>query len=202
MDITHDGFGFMLAFGDLAWVPFTYSLQAQFLLYHPQPLGLPAAGAICLLNGQWGRGPMSCHFPSSVSHSVHSACTRWGWSPGGGQAGSGWPLVLTTCSLAPSPQLSATTSFGGLTLKRTLSGRIPLTPAWRVSWVTLPGEWAAGRLQSSQAPSPAFPQAWRPSPQPRGGGCSCPAGGGWSAIPTTLGISSWRWPGHCPAVSS
>ena len=27
MDITTDGFGFMLAFGDLAWVPFIYSLQ-------------------------------------------------------------------------------------------------------------------------------------------------------------------------------
>ncbi|KAM5247017.1 delta(14)-sterol reductase TM7SF2 isoform 1-T1 [Ctenodactylus gundi] len=51
MDITHDGFGFMLAFGDLAWVPFTYSLQAQFLLYHRQPLGLPMAIVICLING-------------------------------------------------------------------------------------------------------------------------------------------------------
>uniref|UniRef100_A0A452TRL2 Delta(14)-sterol reductase TM7SF2 n=1 Tax=Ursus maritimus TaxID=29073 RepID=A0A452TRL2_URSMA len=51
MDITHDGFGFMLAFGDLAWVPFTYSLQAQFLLHHPQPLGLPMASVICLING-------------------------------------------------------------------------------------------------------------------------------------------------------
>ncbi|CAK6449713.1 unnamed protein product [Pipistrellus nathusii] len=50
MDITHDGFGFMLAFGDLAWVPFTYSLQAQFLLYHPQPLELPMASVICLVN--------------------------------------------------------------------------------------------------------------------------------------------------------
>ena len=29
MDITTDGFGYMLAFGDLAWVPFTYSLQAR-----------------------------------------------------------------------------------------------------------------------------------------------------------------------------
>ena len=27
MDITTDGFGFMLAFGDLTWVPFIYSLQ-------------------------------------------------------------------------------------------------------------------------------------------------------------------------------
>ena len=31
MDITMDGFGFMLAFGDLAWVPAMYSLQARFL---------------------------------------------------------------------------------------------------------------------------------------------------------------------------
>ena len=29
MDITTDGFGYMLAFGDLTWVPFTYSLQAR-----------------------------------------------------------------------------------------------------------------------------------------------------------------------------
>lgn len=36
MDITTDGFGFMLAFGDLAWVPFTYSLQAR-ILAHASP---------------------------------------------------------------------------------------------------------------------------------------------------------------------
>ena len=32
MDITTDGFGYMLCFGDLAWVPFTYSLQAYYLV--------------------------------------------------------------------------------------------------------------------------------------------------------------------------
>ncbi|CCH59648.1 hypothetical protein TBLA_0B08330 [Henningerozyma blattae CBS 6284] len=31
VDITTDGFGFMLAFGDLALVPFTYTLQARYL---------------------------------------------------------------------------------------------------------------------------------------------------------------------------
>lgn len=35
MDITTDGFGFMLAIGDLAWVPFTYTLQARYLAFHP-----------------------------------------------------------------------------------------------------------------------------------------------------------------------
>ena len=36
MDITTDGFGFMLCFGDLSWVPFLYSLQARYLyIYNP-----------------------------------------------------------------------------------------------------------------------------------------------------------------------
>ncbi|PWA23072.1 hypothetical protein CCH79_00002136 [Gambusia affinis] len=51
MDIVHDGFGFMLVFGDLAWVPFTYSLQASFLVVHPQSLSLLAAAVIVALNG-------------------------------------------------------------------------------------------------------------------------------------------------------
>lgn len=59
MDIVHDGFGFMLVFGDLAWVPFTYSLQAAFLVVHPQSLSLLGATAIVTLNGKscfkmWG----------------------------------------------------------------------------------------------------------------------------------------------------
>ena len=33
MDITTDGFGFMLCFGDLSWVPFTYSLQSRYLAF-------------------------------------------------------------------------------------------------------------------------------------------------------------------------
>lgn len=40
MDITTDGFGFMLAFGDLAWLPFIYSLQARYLAVYPVHLGL------------------------------------------------------------------------------------------------------------------------------------------------------------------
>lgn len=38
MDITQDGFGFMLCFGDLAWVPFTYSIQAKYLVNHDPQL--------------------------------------------------------------------------------------------------------------------------------------------------------------------
>ncbi|XP_062870099.1 delta(14)-sterol reductase TM7SF2 [Trichomycterus rosablanca] len=51
MDIVHDGFGFMLAFGDLVWVPFTYGLQAAFLVSHPHSLSPVGALGIVLLNG-------------------------------------------------------------------------------------------------------------------------------------------------------
>ncbi|XP_013389225.1 delta(14)-sterol reductase isoform X2 [Lingula anatina] len=50
MDIIHEGFGFMLCFGDLAWVPFLYSLQPRFLLEHPQSLPWWALSAVALLN--------------------------------------------------------------------------------------------------------------------------------------------------------
>ncbi|XXG96786.1 acetyl-coenzyme-A carboxylase [Hypoxylon texense] len=39
IDIINDGFGFMLSFGDLVWVPFIYSQQARYLSTHPVHLG-------------------------------------------------------------------------------------------------------------------------------------------------------------------
>ena len=50
MDITTDGFGFMLAVGDLAWVPFVYSLQARYLVFHVVELGSVWTVAIILVN--------------------------------------------------------------------------------------------------------------------------------------------------------
>jgi len=39
MDITTDGFGFMLSAGDLFWLPFTYTLQARYLAFNHVELG-------------------------------------------------------------------------------------------------------------------------------------------------------------------
>lgn len=49
IDIGHDHFGWMLAWGDLVWLPYMYSLQAYYLLYHPVDLSTPYAGAVLLL---------------------------------------------------------------------------------------------------------------------------------------------------------
>lgn len=52
MDITTDGFGFMLCFGDLAWVPFIYSFHARYLVDHDPNLSvssvLLALAVFCL----------------------------------------------------------------------------------------------------------------------------------------------------------
>ncbi|KAJ3744464.1 ERG4/ERG24 ergosterol biosynthesis protein [Lentinula detonsa] len=50
MDITTDGFGFMLSVGDLAWVPFVYSLQARYLVFRPLLLGPVATALIIAVN--------------------------------------------------------------------------------------------------------------------------------------------------------
>ena len=51
MDITTDGFGFMLAFGDLVWLPFIYSLQARYLAVYPVDLGLSGIAGVLAVQG-------------------------------------------------------------------------------------------------------------------------------------------------------
>jgi len=55
MDITTDGFGYMLAAGDLLWVPFTYSLQARYLAFEHVELGAVGTGIVVLVafTGYW-----------------------------------------------------------------------------------------------------------------------------------------------------
>lgn len=46
-DIKHEKFGWMLCWGDLVWLPFTYTLQAQYLLTHSH--GLPPWGILSIV---------------------------------------------------------------------------------------------------------------------------------------------------------
>ncbi|KKK27187.1 delta(14)-sterol reductase [Aspergillus rambellii] len=40
MDVIMDGFGYMLSFGDMVWVPFIYNFQTRYLAVFPHELGL------------------------------------------------------------------------------------------------------------------------------------------------------------------
>ena len=49
-DIKHERFGWMLCWGDLVWVPFTYTVQAYYLVTHPDELSFFATTGIVVLN--------------------------------------------------------------------------------------------------------------------------------------------------------
>jgi len=49
MDVTTDGFGFMLVFGDLVWVPFTYSLQCRYILENNVDISLAMTAFIVIV---------------------------------------------------------------------------------------------------------------------------------------------------------
>lgn len=49
-DIKHENFGWMLAWGDLVWVPFTYTIQAQYLVHHTHDLTWWQTAGIVALN--------------------------------------------------------------------------------------------------------------------------------------------------------
>ena len=93
MDITTDGFGYMLAFGDLAWVPFTYTLQARYLVNHDPAHSTAALAAIAALNLVGyaifrGNGP-----PASRTLAPASRCyTRHLFSGACASRRAPWPL--------------------------------------------------------------------------------------------------------------
>lgn len=49
-DIKHENFGFMLCWGDLVWVPFTYTIQAFYLVDHSPELRPSAIAGLVLLH--------------------------------------------------------------------------------------------------------------------------------------------------------
>ena len=51
IDVINDGFGFMLAFGDIAWLPALYSLQARYLAVYPLALGLQGIAGVLAFQG-------------------------------------------------------------------------------------------------------------------------------------------------------
>ena len=74
MDITTEGFGFMLAFGDLAWVPCLYTLQAFYIYTYPQnAVSNPyALVAICAIGGE-------CFVYNRVSILIYYLYVVWLW---------------------------------------------------------------------------------------------------------------------------
>ncbi|KAK3699093.1 hypothetical protein QZH41_008890, partial [Actinostola sp. cb2023] len=81
IDIAHDHFGFYLAWGDMVWLPFMYTLQAVYLVYNPVNLPLwAAAGVLGLgLAGYFifrSANSQKDYFRSQIKKT--GECTIWG----------------------------------------------------------------------------------------------------------------------------
>lgn len=125
MDITTDGFGFMLCFGDLTWVPFTYSIQSRYLVRHDPNLSLWQLLGILALHGlgYWifrsANGQKDAyrrnHEDPAVAHLRYMSTKRgtrllvsgwWGWArkinyTGDFIMGLSWCLLCGFNSLVP-----------------------------------------------------------------------------------------------------
>ncbi|KAK7448138.1 erg24, C-14 sterol reductase [Stygiomarasmius scandens] len=96
MDIISDGFGYMLSIGVLSWIPFTFSIQARYLVFRQLELSWPVSFGIFALNalGYWifresnneknnfrnGRNPKNLKYMTTTTGSKLLISGWWGLS--------------------------------------------------------------------------------------------------------------------------
>ncbi|TFG62522.1 MAG: hypothetical protein E4H36_07815, partial [Spirochaetales bacterium] len=80
MDVVHERFGFMLLYGDSAWVPFTYSLQVWYLAFHNVVLPVWITVLCCFM---FGAGYCIFRATNLQKHRFKADPTRavWGKKP-------------------------------------------------------------------------------------------------------------------------
>jgi 7-dehydrocholesterol reductase len=78
IDICHDHFGFYLGWGVVAWLPAMYTLQAQYLAYHPVSFS-PFVAAIILGTGVAGYLIFrSVNHQKDIVRRTKGDCLIWG----------------------------------------------------------------------------------------------------------------------------
>jgi protein-S-isoprenylcysteine O-methyltransferase Ste14 len=94
MDIVHDHFGFMLCFGDSVWVPFTYSLQAYYLITRVRTLPPWAVAVFAML---FTAGYLIFRITNLQKHRFREDPARplWGRKPEYIQTGQGNKLLVS-----------------------------------------------------------------------------------------------------------
>jgi len=94
MDIVHDHFGYMLCFGDSVWVPFTYSLQAYYLISRVESL---PPWAIVLLVLLFAAGYLIFRMTNLQKHRFRQDPNRtiWGKQPEYIQTAQGNKLLVS-----------------------------------------------------------------------------------------------------------
>lgn len=77
IDIAHDHFGFYLSWGDSVWLPFMYTLQAQYLAHHPVHLG-PVFWPVLTLGVLGYCVFREANFQKDICRRTDGKCSIWG----------------------------------------------------------------------------------------------------------------------------
>ena len=114
IDITTDGFGFMLAFGDLVWLPFTYGVPVRYLVFTPKDLSLPMVAATIAV---FGTGLYIFRTANSEKHHFRNGHNpKSEWNP--------------ACGLSATQRTGHADSYTDLRSMQTKRGTKLLTSGW------------------------------------------------------------------------
>uniref|UniRef100_A0A8C4YW55 7-dehydrocholesterol reductase n=1 Tax=Gadus morhua TaxID=8049 RepID=A0A8C4YW55_GADMO len=78
IDICHDHFGWYLGWGDCVWLPYLYTLQGLYLVYHPVQLSTPYACAVLALGLAGYYIFRSTNHQKDVFRRTEGTCAIWG----------------------------------------------------------------------------------------------------------------------------
>ncbi|XP_046897827.1 7-dehydrocholesterol reductase [Hypomesus transpacificus] len=81
IDICHDHFGWYLGWGDCVWLPFLYTLQGLYLVYHPVQLSTLHATTVLLFGLTGYYIFRSTNHQKDLFRRTEGACTIWGKRP-------------------------------------------------------------------------------------------------------------------------
>ncbi|GAM29289.1 hypothetical protein SAMD00019534_124650 [Acytostelium subglobosum LB1] len=78
IDIAHDHFGFMLAWGDSVWLPFMYTLQSHYLVRNPIDLSMPYFLAVLVIGLSGYVIFRSVNHQKDIVRRTNGKCQIWG----------------------------------------------------------------------------------------------------------------------------
>ncbi|KAF0043609.1 hypothetical protein F2P81_004946 [Scophthalmus maximus] len=81
IDICHDHFGWYLGWGDCVWLPYLYTLQGLYLVYHPVQLSDAHALAVLLLGLVGYYAFRSTNHQKDLFRRTDGNCSIWGGKP-------------------------------------------------------------------------------------------------------------------------
>ncbi|KAB1251370.1 7-dehydrocholesterol reductase [Camelus dromedarius] len=81
IDICHDHFGWYLGWGDCVWLPYLYTLQGLYLVYHPVQLSTPYALGVLLLGLAGYYVFRMANHQKDLFRRTDGRCLIWGRKP-------------------------------------------------------------------------------------------------------------------------